>query len=496
MVFIATGINYFFVIYNTLKKIFLKGIAMKDDYANITMKIRNQFVTGSQIRFVVKSSGSTSTMLVDNGAFQDKEGNEFPKEDFSDVSAVWLTHGHIDHSGGLANMAKQVYIPVYATAPTTRLIIPMLNDMYNVMSMHGCEVTREDTLALNKLKVMLKEVKLYSKIKCENCEATFIDNAHILGASMVYVRATDKYRPINFLFSGDYREEHPFIRTHGVGSFLKKNPVDVLVLESTYGNKENHIPFSDSVSNLEEILEEGLEKGSVLLASFSIDRTPVLLYMINQIQKENPKLESIPVYLDGVLATKALQIYKEYESKFKCCWADIIPQNFEIVADKDYRKALQSDPKPKIIISTSGNLHGGSIVSWVSKMLPDANSTIVQSGYVAHPIGKKIFEIEQGGTVDYFGQSLEVNATRKVLTGTSAHADKNGLMRLVERCLKVNPKLKVVLTHGDIEAKKELRIFLSNIMNIEDIYIQSSDQHFEINKHTLASGNILVDDEV
>jgi Cft2 family RNA processing exonuclease len=129
-------------------------------------------------------------------------------------------------------------------------------------------------------------------------------------------------------------------------------------------------------------------------------------------------------------------------------------------------------------------------------MLSDPTATIVQSGYVAHPIGKKIFEIGEGEVLDYFGQLLEVRATRKVLTGASAHADRNGLARLVERCLKVNPNLKVILTHGEPEAKLALKVFLASIMKPENIYIQGENQHFEINKHTLASGNILVDDDL
>lgn len=467
---------------------------MANDFVSISMKIRNQEVTGSQTKLVVKN-GNSSTLLVDNGAFQDREGEEFTVEDYSDVDAAFATHAHMDHIGEFAELAKQRNIPIYATTQTIQLHKPMMYDSYNVMSMHGRPFTKEDMKALLKLGALFKEAKLYSKIGGHNYEATFIDNAHILGASMIYLKALDNYRPLNILFSGDYREEHPFLRTHGINNFLKSNPVDVLVLESTYGNKDAHIPFSDSINMLEDILVEGIKKGDVLLGSFSVDRTPVLLYMINQIQKSNPVFDSVPVYLDGGLAIEALNIYKENENKFKCSWADIIPKNFEAIEGKAGRKNAQADPRHKIIIATSGQFHGGSIISWAAKMLSDPNATIVQSGYISHAVGKQIFEMEQGEILDYFGQPIKVMAQRKVLAGTSAHADRHGLAKLVERCYKVNPKLKVILTHGEPEAKTALKDFLaSKVLSYDSIYIQSATQHFEINKHTLASGEILIDD--
>ena len=128
-------------------------------------------------------------------------------------------------------------------------------------------------------------------------------------------------------------------------------------------------------------------------------------------------------------------------------------------------------------------------------MLPDPNATIIQSGYISHPTGQKIFEMEQDEILDYFGQQIKVMANRKVLSGASAHADRHGLAKLVERCHKENPKLKVILTHGDPEAKENLKKFLvEQGYDKDSIYIQSEKQHFEITKHTLTSGNILVDD--
>ena len=171
-----------------------------------------------------------------------------------------------------------------------------------------------------------------------------------------------------------------------------------------------------------------------------------------------------------------------------------MPKNLKVVQAK-FRRDAQADPRHKIIVATSGQFHGGSIVSWAAKMLGAPNATIVQSGYISHPTGKKIFEMEDGEILDYFGQQIEVRATRRVLSGASAHADKHGLAKLVERCYKENPKLRVILTHGDPEAKMALRCFLaSKILPYENIYIQEANQHFEINKHTLTSGEILVDD--
>ena len=247
---------------------------------------------------------------------------------------------------------------------------------------------------------------------------------------------------------------------------------------------------------LEDILVEGIKKGDVLLGSFSVDRTPVLLYMINQIQKSNPELADVPVYLDGGLAIEALNIYKQNESKFKCCWADIVPKNLKIIDGKIGRKEAQADPTHKITIATSGNYHGGSIVSWVYKMLPDPNSTMVQSGYIAHPIGQEIFSLPYGEICNYIGAELEANATRVRLEGTSAHADNPAILKAVLKVIKVNPKVKIVLTHGSAEAKLGTKRYLvKNGVPAENIYIQSENQHFEINKHTLSSGDILVDDD-
>lgn len=467
---------------------------MKNDFVGVSLKIRNQSVTGSEIRMTVKN-GKSNMFLIDDGIFQDSNNTELPEEDFSSVKAVFLTHAHIDHSGGLAEIMKQVEVPVYATGPTKQLVVPMLNDMYNVMGLHGKKWKAEDEKAFERLKKMLKEVKLYSKMSCGNCEFIFLDNAHILGSSMIMAKALDDYRNINILFSGDYRDEHPFLRTHGINDYLKKNPVDVLVLESTYGNKPDHIPYSESLLALQDILEEGLKKGNVLLGTFSIDRTPVVLHMISQIQQVNSFIAEHEVVLDGVLAMEGLNIYSESESRFKYLWSDIIPENLTMVHDRYERSILQNDSKHKIIVSTSGQFHGGSIVSWTAKMLSDESATIVSTGFISHPIGKKIFEIPKGEEMEYFGQILSVKAERRRIEGISAHADRTHLAKLVEKCRKYNPKLKVILTHGDMEAKYLLRNFLSSkVIPLENIYIQEAHQHFEINKHTLASGKMLVDD--
>ena len=111
-------------------------------------------------------------------------------------------------------------------------------------------------------------------------------------------------------------------------------------------------------------------------------------------------------------------------------------------------------------------------------------------------MGKQIFAAQKDDVIEYYGQELKVKATLKVLAGASAHADNPGITKFVLKCRKANPKMKIILTHGNPEAKEGAKNYLiKNGIPAKDIYIQGADEHFEINKHTLSSGKILVKDE-
>ena len=67
----------------------------------------------------------------------------------SEIDAILLTHAHIDHSGGLAEMMKTKTVPVYGTAPTIALVPPMINDMYNlIMNWHSWNQFFNDEMLL------------------------------------------------------------------------------------------------------------------------------------------------------------------------------------------------------------------------------------------------------------------------------------------------------------------------------------------------------------
>lgn len=427
-------------------------------------------VTGS--RFLL-SNGKTK-ILVDAGLFQGiKELRLRNWEPFeinpSEISAMVLTHAHLDHCGYIPSLVKQGFEgKVYSTHYTAKLADIILRDSARIQvedakyaakkgySKHNPPLALYDENDANRAIERFSATDFSKKTKiADETFVTFHPAGHILGASVVEIEFFGK----RLLFSGDLgRPEHPLLTSP------EKVPAglfDAVVIESTYGDRE-HV---EEKSNLAQIIRDTVKRGgSILIPAFAVDRTEVILVELRKLL-EAGEIPAIPVYADSPMALRALALYREAINGNS---PEIRP---EVLADK-----LTSDPfdsgqlvelptvedsmsvnnptNPCIIISASGMATGGRVVHHLANMLPVAKHTIVLVGYQAIGTrGRRLLEGEE--FVKMHGKEVEVKAKIEQVNAFSVHADASELVDWLKTSSE-QPK-NVFIVHGEGESSMALQ---------------------------------------
>ena len=467
---------------------------MNTHNAKIKIKVSHNNVTGSNINCQVTTLNGITRFFIDKGYFYDcleKEKN-IDIESYKDIDGVVLTHAHFDHSGLCPNMINNGYKnKFYMSKETKKIAKLILEDGYKIMISNGSDYKYLTPECISKFIKKSKTVYIYDTFKINDVEFQFLPNAHVLGSNMVYMRTTTSKTNVHILFSGDYREKHPFLKNLSAKHFIKKNKIDVLFLEATYGNKPKHPDINDSLTKLKVEIEETLLKGKqVLIPVFSFDRTQTLMYYISKLQEESEVMRNIPVYLSGDLASDITDIYTECSDAFEIKSHEMIPYNFIFIDDKNQRSSVINDKKPKIILASSGQMHSGSITGILPTICADKDNKLITVGYIGNKVGKAILAADENTPVWYNGSNIYIKCKKVNIEGFSAHADSEQLFNLASYCKKYNPNLKIVLNHGDKEAKEKLKKYIcDNNPDIleEDILIPNDSTKMVFDKYSLNS---------
>jgi len=401
-------------------------------------------------------------LLVDCGMFQgfpDLEERNFEPFPFNprELDCVLLTHAHLDHLGLIPRLVREGFRGrVVSTVPSRDIAHIMLMDAGRIQEEEGEEAlyTVEDALtALDSFRVQVEYgqvVRLGDGVK-----ARFYDAGHILGAAFVELNAGGK----TFVFSGDLGNR---------GKPLVEDPsyppkADVLVLESTYGDRI-HRPIDESVEMLRRAIVETFEAGgNVIIPSFALERTQEVLFILFKLWRER-KIPKCRIYLDSPLATHATKIFERYTHCFPEPARRIFrkkrdPFDFELLEytlTKRASKRIPSDEGGAIIIAGSGMCTGGRVLYHLRKNLPRPESSVVFVGFQA--VGTLGREILDGATrVQVLGSIVPVRARIWRIEGLSAHADQP---ILVDWALHADPE-QVFLVHGEEPALTALSEKLS-----------------------------------
>ncbi|MBI3039512.1 MBL fold metallo-hydrolase, partial [bacterium] len=270
-------------------------------------------------------------LMVDCGMFQGQHENDernYSSLNFSpcDIDWVVLTHAHIDHSGLLPRFVKLGYRgPIYGTPATVDLTPLMLLDSVQIQKYDSDWRTKknirrggpkidplyckDDALATQKLLKPIPygewlELNRYVKIR-------LLEAGHILGSASLQVKVRTAETETVVVFSGDVGNRPvPILRDPAV---IEK--ADVLVLESTYGNRL-HDYAVDHRDLLKNILMEAVPKrGKVIIPSFAVGRVQEVLYEINYLV-ENKILQGMSTFVDSPLATEVSNVYMRHTEAY------------------------------------------------------------------------------------------------------------------------------------------------------------------------------------
>jgi metallo-beta-lactamase family protein len=387
--------------------------------------------TGSN--YILESGGTK--IMIDCGLHQgshyaDRENFEPFAYDPKEVTAVFITHSHLDHIGRLPSLVLAGFKgAIYSTHATRDFAELMLADSEHLLAKEAERearplLYRDDDIA--KVTALWKGLKYHEPVEVGPFKVELYDAGHILGSAIIHVECEGK----TIVFSGDLGNiPSPLIKP------TEKIPAaDYCLIESTYGDRV-HEDISRRREMLQGAIDETFARGGVLMIpSFAMERTQDLLYHFHQLYEER-KLPDEPIFLDSPLAIKLTELFKKHEDAFNDKAETLVKKGEEILTFPDLRvtltteqsKAINDIPAPKIIIAGSGMSNGGRILHHELRYLPDPKSEVVFVGYQAEgSMGRQLLE---GATeVHIFGEGVPIRCHKIDIPGYSAHADQPHLL--------------------------------------------------------------------
>lgn len=432
--------------------------------ADLTLLGAHSTVTGAMSRLEIGGR----TLLVDAGVTQGKDARRSPALDGKsvpdgalDVDALILTHGHNDHVGSVPALIEHGFDkPVIATPATFEIADLILRDGLRIQGASERDVTRFRT----RFRTLFQPLRYDTPLALGGASLCLREAGHIIGSSSVDV-ATAEARVI---LSGDLgRPQTPLLqdpttdwRRAGPDGNLAR-PADLVLLETTYGDREHAHSHGDIEGELLRILSRAKETGGhILVPAFAIGRTQTLLYHLNTLV-ESGRLTGLPVAVDTPLGLRVTDTYESFSRLFdeetlvQIARGDD-PLDFDaLYSVKKGRDSvrLRDVDGPILIIAGSGMCTGGRIVGHLRELLPDDDTTVLFIGYQASgTTGRRIQKATKGEPVSIDGEDVVVRANIETLSGLSAHADRTELRRWLEH-IPASEALHIALHHGDVRAQ-------------------------------------------
>lgn len=416
--------------------------------------------------------------------------------------AVLLTHAHTDHTGALPDLHKilPIDVKVYCTEATKAIAEVLLKDSIKIMLRKEKEKGEPPRYTLEDVEAVLGRMVLVPWSEpveiCPGVTARWIRAGHILGAAMIYIEGRNE----SILMTGDVSISRQLtIPSVDVPSWCRKP--DVMVMESTYGNRQHEVKRSEEEKRLAaDVAETIKEGGKVLIPAFAVGRSQEVILILKDAM-ERGEIPPFPVYVDGMVRD-VNAIYSQFAHELQRPLRRKAEHD-ESLFYSDVIKEVPRGTKPEsilaegscCIVASSGMLVGGKSTIYAKYLAGNPKNLIAITGYQAEGTpGRALADIKGSENRMWFLDDEHFDVKCRVKRySLSAHADSTELMELVQ---KVQPR-KLFLVHGDDEAREKLSESIRENYPDIDVELPENGETYIIKKHIgLAAGRQFANDRI
>ena len=391
--------------------------------------------------------------------------------DLNSIDAVILSHAHLDHSGLIPYLYKMGYKgPVYLTEPTRDIAALLTLDFIGIaykqasFPLYKAEDVKE--MVRHSISLDFGEVTDITP----DIRITLYNAGHVLGASQVHINIGNGLH--NLVYGADTKYAKTRLLDPAVNHFPR---VETLIIESTYGAKEDILPPRQETENKFIVIAKAViaRNGKILLPELGLGHAQETVLRVEEAVRTG-ELPKVPVYIDGMI-WDINAIHTAYPDFLSASVRNqIFQDNNPFVSDilkrigSPVERQQVLEGGPCIIIATSGMLVGGASVEYFKNLADNPNNAIVFGCY--QPIGSTGRQLQEGHREVIIGkdngnEKISVKMQVETLNGLSAHSGRTELLQYVSRMIP-KPK-KIIVNHGEVSKCLDLASSLYKQFHIE-----------------------------
>lgn len=412
-----------------------------------------------------------------------------------DLDGVILSHAHIDHCGNLPGLYRAGYRgPIFCTEATADVARIMLLDSAHIQEEDARYASRhlepdappaEPFYTVDDVKAVCRQFEPLDYDEWHELapefRIRFADAGHILGSAISEMEVKDGGEMRRVVFTGDLgRRELPLLRDPQL-----IDGCDVLISESTYGNRV-HPPAEDITIELLRIIRNAVDlEGKVVIPAFSLGRTQHIIYYLNELTQRG-HLPPIPVFVDSPLSSRLTDVYRRHVAVMDDDAGRILRRDEDLfgfpaltyIESQKESMEVNRMTGPLVVIAASGMCENGRVRHHLKHAVGDPRNTIVIIGFQAqHTLGRRI--VERQPMLHIFDRRLPLKANVEVLNGLSAHADAEDFKWWFGHMAATGGIGQAFLVHGEPQAARALAGLVHDDCN-EDPILPAWGESFEV----------------